>query len=44
MVQKETNNGNNYTSSMPTVLASCVENVWVPGKRKADKVYILKYI
>lgn len=42
MVQRESRNGDQYTCSMPTVLASCVENVWVPGKRKADKVFILK--
>lgn len=38
MVQRESRNGDRYTCSMPTVLASCVENVWVPGKRKAEKV------
>lgn len=29
-----------YTCTMPTVLASCVENVWVPGQRKPDKVHL----
>lgn len=38
MVQREARYGERYTCSMPTVLASCVENVWVPGRRKADKV------
>lgn len=33
--------GEKYTSLMPTVLASCVENVWVPGRRKPDKVIII---
>lgn len=40
MVQREARNGNLYTCSMPTVLASCVENVWVPARRKADKVHL----
>lgn len=38
MVQREMRNGERFTSLMPTVLASCVENVWVPGTRKPDKV------
>lgn len=38
MVQREARNGDHYTCSMPTVLASCVENVWVPSKRKMEKV------
>lgn len=33
MVQRDT-----YSCSIPTVLASCVENVWLPNKRKAEKV------
>lgn len=41
MVQRETRNGEKYASLMPTVLASCVENVWVPGKRRVEKVVIL---
>lgn len=40
LVQRESRNGDGYTCSMPTVLASCVENVWVPSKRKADKVHL----
>lgn len=40
MVQRETRSGDRYTCSMPTVLASCVENVWVPARRKADKVHL----
>ncbi|XP_017769219.1 PREDICTED: guanine nucleotide exchange factor subunit Rich [Nicrophorus vespilloides] len=40
MVQREAKNGDRYTCSMPTVLASCVENVWVPSKRKADKAHL----
>lgn len=43
MVQRETRNGDRYTCSMPTVLASCVENVWVPSKRKLEKVQKLSY-
>lgn len=39
MVQRETRNGDRYTCSMPTVLASCVENVWVPSRRKVEKVH-----
>lgn len=42
MVQREMHCGDRYTCSMPTVLASCVENVWVPGRRRADKVQITK--
>ncbi|RZB39825.1 RIC1 -like [Asbolus verrucosus] len=38
LVQREVQNGERYTCSMPTVLASCVENVWVPSRRRADKV------
>ncbi|KAK9744460.1 RIC1 [Popillia japonica] len=40
MVQRESTNGDRYTCSMPTVLAGYVENVWVPGRRKADKVHL----
>lgn len=40
LVQRETRNGGKFTCSMPTVLAGCVENVWVPGRRKADKVHL----
>lgn len=42
MVQRESRNGDRYTCSMPTVLASCVENVWVPGRRRPDKVIFVK--
>lgn len=38
LVQREVRNGDKYACLMPTVLASCVENVWVPAKRKPDKV------
>lgn len=38
VLQREVRNGERYTCSMPTVLASCVENVWVPSKRRAEKV------
>lgn len=38
LVQRETRNGEKFTCLMPTVLASCVENVWVPAKRTQDKV------
>lgn len=43
MVQREpvvTSNGGLYTCTMPTVLASCVENVWVPSQRKQDKLHL----
>ncbi|KRT84788.1 hypothetical protein AMK59_2574 [Oryctes borbonicus] len=40
MVQRESTNGDRYTCSMPTVLAGYVENVWVPNKRKPDKVHL----
>lgn len=46
MVQREKSppesgaNAGLYTCTMPTVLASCVENVWVPGQRKPDKVHL----
>ncbi|EFA06481.2 guanine nucleotide exchange factor subunit Rich [Tribolium castaneum] len=40
MVQREVRNGERYTCSMPTVLASCVENVWVPSRRKAEKAHL----
>lgn len=33
MVQRDT-----HSCSIPTVLASCVENVWLPNKRKVEKV------
>lgn len=38
MVQREMRNGEKYTCLMPTVLAGCVENVWVPAQRRPDKV------
>lgn len=38
LVQRESRNGDRYACSMPTVLASCVENVWVPYRCKAEKV------
>lgn len=40
MVQREMKSGDNYTCLMPTVLASCVENVWVPNKIRPDKVHL----
>lgn len=38
LVQREVRNGEKYACLMPTVLASCVENVWVPARRRPDKV------
>ncbi|KAJ8983588.1 hypothetical protein NQ317_019441 [Molorchus minor] len=40
MVQREVRNGERYTCLMPTVLASCVENVWVPSRRRLDKAHL----
>jgi hypothetical protein len=40
MVQREVQSGERYTCSMPTVLASCVENVWVPSTRKTEKAHL----
>ncbi|KAF5272536.1 hypothetical protein FQA39_LY07860 [Lamprigera yunnana] len=40
LVQREAHNGDRYTCTMPTVLASCVENVWVPFRRKMEKVHL----
>lgn len=41
MVQREqASNGGLYTCTMPTVLASCVENVWVPSQRMQDKLHL----
>ncbi|KAK9874059.1 hypothetical protein WA026_002414 [Henosepilachna vigintioctopunctata] len=40
LVQREISNGERYTCSMPTVLASCVENVWVPARMQQDKVHL----
>ncbi|ERL90008.1 hypothetical protein D910_07366, partial [Dendroctonus ponderosae] len=40
LVQRETSNGSKFTCLMPTVLASCVENVWVPARRTQDKVHL----
>ncbi|XP_060529369.1 guanine nucleotide exchange factor subunit Rich-like isoform X1 [Cylas formicarius] len=40
MVQRELRNGEKYACLMPNVLASCVENVWVPSRRHADKVHL----
>lgn len=39
LVQREVSGENKYTCSMPTVLASCVENVWVPARIQQDKVF-----
>nr|XP_023020683.1 guanine nucleotide exchange factor subunit Rich [Leptinotarsa decemlineata] len=39
LVQREVRSGEKYTCLMPTVLASCVENVWVPVQRRLDKVH-----
>lgn len=38
LVQREVKNGERFICSLPTVLASCVENVWVPSRRRPDKV------
>lgn len=40
LVQREISSENRYTCSMPTVLASCVENVWVPARMQQDKVQL----
>ncbi|KAG5887614.1 hypothetical protein JTB14_002623 [Gonioctena quinquepunctata] len=40
LVQREMRAGEKYTCLMPTVLASCVENVWVPGQRRLDKAHL----
>lgn len=43
MVQREINRdraSSGGSGLMPTVLASCVENVWVPSRRRADKVHL----
>lgn len=43
MVQREMNRDRSSSGGsglMPTVLASCVENVWVPSRRRADKVHL----
>ncbi|KAJ8926000.1 hypothetical protein NQ315_009855 [Exocentrus adspersus] len=40
MVQREARNGEKYGCLMPTVLASCVENVWVPARRRVDKAHL----
>ncbi|XP_015585009.1 guanine nucleotide exchange factor subunit Rich isoform X2 [Cephus cinctus] len=44
MVQREHGNPDNpdvlYTCSTPTVLASCVENVWVPWRSRRDKPHL----
>lgn len=43
LLQREVRNGEKYACLMPTVLASCVENVWVPGRRRPDKVNLMNY-
>ncbi|XP_074042541.1 guanine nucleotide exchange factor subunit Rich isoform X2 [Leptinotarsa decemlineata] len=40
LVQREVRSGEKYTCLMPTVLASCVENVWVPVQRRLDKAHL----
>ncbi|XP_066249588.1 guanine nucleotide exchange factor subunit Rich isoform X2 [Euwallacea similis] len=40
LIQRETKNGHKFTCLMPTVLASCVENVWVPARRAQDKAHL----
>lgn len=43
LVQREIRKGERFTCLMPTVLASCVENVWVPAITHQEKVsYYLK--
>ncbi|XP_056632755.1 guanine nucleotide exchange factor subunit Rich isoform X3 [Diorhabda sublineata] len=38
LVQREFRHGEKYGCLLPTVLASCVENVWVPRRRRLEKV------
>ncbi|XP_076267797.1 guanine nucleotide exchange factor subunit Rich isoform X2 [Rhynchophorus ferrugineus] len=40
LVQREMRNGEKFACLMPTVLASCVENVWVPAITHQDKVHL----
>ncbi|XP_031329698.1 guanine nucleotide exchange factor subunit Rich isoform X2 [Photinus pyralis] len=40
LVQRESRSGDRSTCTMPTVLASCVESVWVPLRSKAEKVHL----
>ncbi|CAG9764875.1 unnamed protein product [Ceutorhynchus assimilis] len=40
LVQREARNGEKSACLMPTVLASCVENVWVPARRHQDKAHL----
>ncbi|KAK5648957.1 hypothetical protein RI129_003849 [Pyrocoelia pectoralis] len=40
LVQRESRSGDCFTCTMPTVLASCVESVWVPLRSKAEKVHL----
>ncbi|CAH1163628.1 unnamed protein product [Phaedon cochleariae] len=40
LVEREARGGEKHACLMPTVLAECVENVWVPGQRRADKAHL----
>ncbi|CAG9862515.1 unnamed protein product [Phyllotreta striolata] len=40
LVQRDCRHGEKYTCLLPTVLASCVENVWVPRQRRLDKAHL----
>ncbi|CAH2013065.1 unnamed protein product [Acanthoscelides obtectus] len=40
LVKREVREGGDGRCLMPVVLAGCVENVWVPGKRRADKPHL----
>ncbi|XP_072379724.1 guanine nucleotide exchange factor subunit Rich [Diabrotica undecimpunctata] len=40
LVQRELRNGEKYACLLPTVLASCVENVWVPRQRRLEKAHL----
>ncbi|KAL1501674.1 hypothetical protein ABEB36_006962 [Hypothenemus hampei] len=44
LVQREKRNGEKFACLMPTVLASCVENVWVPAKRTQDKAHLTEVL
>ncbi|XP_030754447.1 guanine nucleotide exchange factor subunit Rich isoform X2 [Sitophilus oryzae] len=40
LVQREIRKGERFTCLMPTVLASCVENVWVPAITHQEKAHL----
>ncbi|XP_057664090.1 guanine nucleotide exchange factor subunit Rich [Diorhabda carinulata] len=40
LVQREFRHGEKYGCLLPTVLASCVENVWVPRRRRLEKAHL----